>query len=44
MSIIRSTLGTLAIAFTLAMPATAEGPAVASSAMDESDAAAVIGA
>jgi len=42
MSIIPSTLGTLAVAFTLAMPATAEGPAVVSSTTDESDAAAVI--
>jgi lipid-binding SYLF domain-containing protein len=42
MSIIRSTLGTLAVALTVAMPATAEGHAVASSARDESDAAAVI--
>jgi lipid-binding SYLF domain-containing protein len=42
MSIIRSTVSTLAVAFTLAMPAVAEVPAVVSSAKDESDAAAVI--
>ena len=42
MSIIRSTVGTLAFAFALAMPAVAEVPAVISSAKDESDAAAVI--
>jgi lipid-binding SYLF domain-containing protein len=42
MSILRSALGTLAVALTLAMPAAAEYPAVASSATDESDAAAVI--
>jgi lipid-binding SYLF domain-containing protein len=42
MSIIRSTLGTLAVAFTLAMPAAAESPAVVSSAVDPSDAAAAI--
>lgn len=42
MSIVRSTVGTLAFAFALAMPAVAEAPAVVSSAKDESDAAAVI--
>jgi lipid-binding SYLF domain-containing protein len=42
MFIIRPTLSTLAIALTLAMPATAEDPAVVSPARDESDAAAVI--
>ena len=42
MSILRSTVGTLAVALTLAMPAIAEVPAVASLAKDESDAAAVI--
>jgi lipid-binding SYLF domain-containing protein len=42
MSIIRSTLGTLTVALTLVMPATAEAPAVVSLARDESDAAAVI--
>jgi lipid-binding SYLF domain-containing protein len=42
MSVIRSAVGTLALAFTLAMPAVAEVPAVVSSAKDESDAAAVI--
>ena len=42
MSIIRSTVGTLAVALTLATAATAEVPAVVSSAKDESDAAAVI--
>jgi lipid-binding SYLF domain-containing protein len=42
MSILRSTLSSLAVALTLAMPATAEVPAVVSSAKDESDAAAVI--
>jgi lipid-binding SYLF domain-containing protein len=42
MSIILSALSTLAVALTLAMPATAESPAVVSLAMDESDAAAVI--
>jgi lipid-binding SYLF domain-containing protein len=42
MSIIRSTLGTLAVAFTLAMPAAAESPALVSSAVDSSDAGAVI--
>jgi lipid-binding SYLF domain-containing protein len=38
----RPTLGSLALAITLAMPATAEVPAVVSVAKDESDAAAVI--
>jgi lipid-binding SYLF domain-containing protein len=42
MSIIRSTVSTLAIALSLATVATAEVPAVVSSAKDESDAAAVI--
>ena len=42
MSIIRSSVGALALAFTLAMPAAAEAPAVVASAKDESDAAAVI--
>ena len=42
MSIIRSTLGTLTVALTLAMPAAAEGLAIVSLARDESDAAAVI--
>jgi lipid-binding SYLF domain-containing protein len=42
MSIIRPTLGSLAIALTLAMTATAEEPGVVSLARDESDAAAVI--
>jgi lipid-binding SYLF domain-containing protein len=42
MSIIRSTLGTLAVALTLARPASAENPTVGSLAMDEADAAAVI--
>jgi lipid-binding SYLF domain-containing protein len=42
MSIIRSTVSTLAIALSLATAATAEVPAVTSSAKDESDAAAVI--
>lgn len=42
MSIIRSTVGALALALTLAMPAAAEVPAVVPSARDESDAAAVI--
>jgi lipid-binding SYLF domain-containing protein len=42
MSVIRSTVGTLAVALTLATAASAEVPAVASSARDESDAAAVI--
>ena len=42
MSIVPSTLSTLAVALTLAMPATAESPALVSSARDESDAAAVI--
>lgn len=42
MSIIRSTLSTLAVALTVAMPATAEIPAVVALASDESDAAAVI--
>ncbi len=42
MSIIRPTLGSVALAFVLAMPATAEHPAVVSSTADESDATAVI--
>ena len=42
MFIIRPTLGSLALAFILAMPATAEYPVVVSSAKDESDAQAVI--
>ena len=42
MSIIRPTLGSLALALILAMPATAEYPGVVSLAKDESDAAAVI--
>ena len=42
MSITRSSIGALALALTLAMPAAAEAPAVVSSARDESDAAAVI--
>ena len=42
MSVIRSIVGTLALAFTLAMPAVAEVPAAVSSAKDESDAAAAI--
>jgi len=42
MSVIRSAVGTLALAFTLAMPAGAELPAAVSSAKDESDTAAVI--
>ena len=42
MSIILSTLGTLALALTLAMPATPGHPAVAPLSKDESDAAAVI--
>ena len=42
MSIPRSSIGALALALTLAMPAAAEAPAVVSSAKDESDAAAVI--
>jgi lipid-binding SYLF domain-containing protein len=43
MSIIRSTLSTLAVALTLVMPAAAENPAVvAAAARDESDAEAVI--
>jgi lipid-binding SYLF domain-containing protein len=42
MSIIRSTVGTLALAFTLTTLATAEVPSVVSPAKDESDAAAVI--
>ncbi len=42
MSIIPSALSTLAVALTLAMPVTAESPAVISLAKDESDAAAVI--
>jgi lipid-binding SYLF domain-containing protein len=42
MSITRLTLGSLALALILAMPATAEYPGVVSLAKDESDAAAVI--
>jgi lipid-binding SYLF domain-containing protein len=42
MLVIQSTFGALAVALTLALPATAEQPAVASSARDTSDAAAVI--
>ena len=42
MSIIRSTMGALALVLALAIPAAAEIPAVVSSARDESDAAAVI--
>jgi lipid-binding SYLF domain-containing protein len=42
MSIVRPALGSLALAFILAMPATAEYPGVVSSAKDESDALAVI--
>jgi lipid-binding SYLF domain-containing protein len=42
MSIIRTTLGSLTVALTLAMPAAAEEPAIVSLARDESDAAAVI--
>jgi lipid-binding SYLF domain-containing protein len=42
MSILRSTLGAAAFALTLVMPVTAESPAVAAFAKDESDAAAVI--
>jgi lipid-binding SYLF domain-containing protein len=42
MSIIRPTLGSLVLALALALPATAEGPAVVSVAKDQSDAAAVI--
>ena len=42
MSIVPSALSTLAVALTLAMPATAENPVVVSLAKDESDAAAVI--
>jgi lipid-binding SYLF domain-containing protein len=42
MSIIRSTLGTVAVALTLAMPVAAERPPVVASTVDESDAAAVI--
>jgi len=42
MSIIRHTLGSLALAFTLVLPAAAEYPGAAAVAGDESDAAAVI--
>jgi hypothetical protein len=42
MSIIRSTVGAMALALSLTMPAAAETPAVVSSARDESAAAAVI--
>jgi lipid-binding SYLF domain-containing protein len=42
MSTLRSTLSTVAVALTLAMPAAAESPAVVSPTRDESDAAAVI--
>jgi lipid-binding SYLF domain-containing protein len=42
MSILRPTFASLALALTLAGPATAKGPAVAGLAKDESDAAAVI--
>lgn len=42
MSIIRPTLGSLALAFILTMPATAEYPLIVSKPKDDSDAAAVI--